>query len=568
MSLFAGDSNSDKDESDVDVDDSSTHQELSEEFMEFPEVLVPLGNDPLNDQNPAFHVAVAFPVSPDSESLPNAVRLRAKPDFPLHPKSRQLFLLFLCFIFATVFGMTYRMHVPTWHEDDQVNERVTLIQQRLAEAVGEHRVFQLDKEDPYARAQEWILCDDPLQLQEDSIHLVQRFLMAVLYFQFHQEGEFRWCNAAASGDSDPVCSYGGQFADSNVRMQNAPKLAHKWLSIHHECTWGGISCVESVETSSWEVSELDLAGMGIKSVLPSEVLLHLPWLQKINFTRNQFYGTLPPEWSRLVFMKEVTLSSNDLQGKIPAEWVGSSMAGSLRHFDVCSNKLSGSLPISFFASMPNVEVLNLQRNAFTGTIPKALFQLKKLLLLSLYDNLLTGTIPAEIGEWKSPLIHISMFKLDLEGTIPNTISQLPNLRVLDLSSTNIEGLIPEAFYDIPRLQKLDVSNTRLTGTLSSSVGKLSDLVHLDVSHTSLSGSLPSSEISSLKKLEILRINDNDLTGEITEEICDMRGPLGLHEIVADCAASDGNRFVDKPWVTCTCCDSCCDHETFICSDDR
>ena len=92
-------------------------------------------------------------------------------------------------------------------------------------AIGE-RILSLsniggldDVENPVYLAFTWIAEDDPLFLCPDDINLLQRYVLALLYF-------------ATNGDNWSKCRRDGL----------APCNAGNFLSGVHECMWGGITC--------------------------------------------------------------------------------------------------------------------------------------------------------------------------------------------------------------------------------------------------------------------------------------------------------------------------------------
>ena len=53
------------------------------------------------------------------------------------------------------------------------------------------------------------------------------------------------------------------------------------------------------------------------------------------------------------------------------------------------------------------------------------------------------------------------------GTIPNTIGSLSSLQYLELSCNIIGGTIPESFYNLATLEFAYFANNTLTGTISN-----------------------------------------------------------------------------------------------------
>ena len=86
----------------------------------------------------------------------------------------------------------------------------------------------------------------------------------------------------------------------------------------------------------------NLAGLGLRGVLPPR-LFDLPFLQKVDLSRNGFTGTLPPQWSS-VTLKELDVSNNLLEGPLPVAYGDKDTFPSLTNFRLDGNRLEGRLP--------------------------------------------------------------------------------------------------------------------------------------------------------------------------------------------------------------------------------
>ncbi|KAE8650537.1 receptor-like protein EIX2 isoform X2 [Cucumis sativus] len=85
--------------------------------------------------------------------------------------------------------------------------------------------------------------------------------------------------------------------------------------------------------------------------------------------------------------------------------------------------------------------IDLSCNRLTGEIPNKITELVGLVVLNLSRNELTGQIPYNIGQLQS-LDFLDPSRNNLCGTIPFSFSQMPRLSVLDLSCNNLSGNIP------------------------------------------------------------------------------------------------------------------------------
>lgn len=98
--------------------------------------------------------------------------------------------------------------------------------------------------------------------------------------------------------------------------------------------------------------------------------------------------------------------SNNLTGTLPLELQQLSNVWML---SIYGNKMMGGPIARFFANMTSLELLGLNGNEVTGTIPEWSKNLTNLLLLHFRDNKLDGTIPTQLGQLTS--LGMCAFKL-------------------------------------------------------------------------------------------------------------------------------------------------------------
>lgn len=75
------------------------------------------------------------------------------------------------------------------------------------------------------------------------------------------------------------------------------------------------------------------------------------------------------------------------------------------------------------------------------------------------ENNLTGPIPSLSGV---PLLRIlNLSKNQLDGPIPDSISELVHLRTFDISFTDVTGSLPEGMTHLKVLEEIDLQMTKL-----------------------------------------------------------------------------------------------------------
>ncbi|KAG4204144.1 hypothetical protein ERO13_A04G029508v2 [Gossypium hirsutum] len=170
----------------------------------------------------------------------------------------------------------------------------------------------------------------------------------------------------------------------------------------------------------------------------SPSLLKLHHLTSLNFNRNDFNGSLIPEFfGSLKNLKLLDLSNANFRGPIPSLLGNLSMLETLRlggnEVDLSFTNLSNANDCN------NLVSLNLSNNQLKGPIPEAFGNMKAIQQLYLSHNLLNGSISKCIG-------------------------QLSNLEVLLLPGNSLDGdVLSEAhFSNLIYLKELDLSYTSLT----------------------------------------------------------------------------------------------------------
>ncbi|HMY68455.1 MAG TPA: COR domain-containing protein, partial [Leptospiraceae bacterium] len=124
-------------------------------------------------------------------------------------------------------------------------------------------------------------------------------------------------------------------------------------------------------------------------------------------------------------------------------------------------------------------------------------------------------------EFLKRMHQTSLENLDLSGkdisTLPTTVSELRNLKHLNLSWCKELSSLPEWIGDLPLLEILDVSNTRIS-TLPASASKLKNLKSLNFSDCEELNSLPDwiGELSALENLTLFKTKISMFPASVSE----------------------------------------------------
>ncbi|MEZ5225093.1 MAG: hypothetical protein R2710_00050 [Acidimicrobiales bacterium] len=132
-----------------------------------------------------------------------------------------------------------------------------------------------------------------------------------------------------------------------------------------------------------------------------------------------------------------------MSGSIPA---GLGSLASLVVLDLQNNAFSGSIPTTFGALTQTD--LRLQNNVLTGAIPVELGDMASVEWMMLHDNGLSGSIPVELGD-ATTLQGLSLHGNLLSGAVPVQLSNLASLASLTLQGNAGLGSVPGAVVDLP-----------------------------------------------------------------------------------------------------------------------
>lgn len=187
--------------------------------------------------------------------------------------------------------------------------REAKIEEKISKLTSLEQIY--NKSTPQGRAFQWILHEDERSLSADSQYLIQRYVLAVLYF-------------STGGDS---WTYG------NLNFLSSLHECH-WVKKHMKRLLGVVSCEKMFVTS------LILAGCNMHGTFPSEISL-LPSLETLSVQENSLTGSIPTTIGTMKHLIYLSLNSNEFTGPIPEE------LGNLRKLEnmmLQFNRLSGTVP--------------------------------------------------------------------------------------------------------------------------------------------------------------------------------------------------------------------------------
>ena len=209
-----------------------------------------------------------------------------------------------------------------------------------------------------------------------------------------------------------------------------------WLSDLHECDWYnmiGLDPCNRVE----QMEMIRISGNGLQGTLPSELSI-LSTIYEFTASDNLITGTFPGDYSSLTELDTLVVAFNQFSGEIPGYFF---RYPDMVYWDVGFNKFEGTLPQDIPDQMPNLQVMFGENNRFSGTIPE------------------------NMGELDLKNVHLD--DNNLEGTIPSTLGNPPNLETLLLHGNKFTGVIPATLP--ANLKDATFHYNNLSGEVSNSV---------------------------------------------------------------------------------------------------
>ncbi|CAN0897362.1 Probable LRR receptor-like serine/threonine-protein kinase At1g07650 [Linum grandiflorum] len=227
----------------------------------------------------------------------------------------------------------------------------------------------------------------------------------------------------------------------------------------------------------------------------------------ISLKSQNLSGPLPPEFSRLRYLKKLELSKNVLSGTIPPQWA------TLRLVELylMGNRLSGAFP-KVLTNMSTLRNLSIEANEFSGRIPPEIGRMINMERLHINSNAFTGKLPVQLSKLAN-LTDIRISDNNFSGKIPDFISKLTKLEKLHIQGCSLEGPIPSSISALKRLTDLRISDLKGRGSSFPPLSTMDSMKTLVLRNCLLSGKIPEYLIK-MKKMKTLDLSFNSLTGEI------------------------------------------------------
>ncbi|CAL9004192.1 unnamed protein product [Prunus brigantina] len=306
-------------------------------------------------------------------------------------------------------------------------------------------------------------------------------------------------------------------------------LKHLDLSFN---TFNGIS-IPAFFGSLKNLQYLNLSNAGFSGRVPPN-LGNLSRLQYLDVSSN-FVSVDNLEWmTGMRSMEYLNMNGADLSMLEP-EWIETlNKLSSLTELHLSGCGLSGLIHSPRVINFTSLAVIELDLNSFNSEIPSWLVNISSLESVSISYSGLYGRIPLGFSELPSLKV------LDLSGNenLTASCSQLfrggwKKTEVIYLASNNLHGKLPASFGNMTALTHFDLFGNNVEGEIPSSIGKLCKLRDFLISGNNLTG-LPEvlvtgncSSRTPLRSLQYFDLSVNQLVGKLPEWLVQLENLVKL-----------------------------------------
>ncbi|NQZ77750.1 MAG: T9SS type A sorting domain-containing protein, partial [Ekhidna sp.] len=223
-------------------------------------------------------------------------------------------------------------------------------------------------------------------------------------------------------------------------------------------------------------------------------------ISKIQLGNNNLSGSIPSEIGDLSQLVTLDLNNNSISGNIPSE-LGTTNLDTLI---LSRNNLSGPIPDELYG-LTSLRRLSISQNQLSGTISPNIANLEILEYLALWDNPFTdGTIPEELWTITS-LQFVFLGTSEIGGDI-SSFTNLTNLVEFWVDQCNVTGIVSSEIGNLRLLERLDISDNAMSGNIPEQITDLSNLQVIEIENNNFSD-LPN--LTTLENITSLNVSGNN-----------------------------------------------------------
>ncbi|KAL0447430.1 UNVERIFIED_CONTAM: Receptor-like protein kinase [Sesamum latifolium] len=155
-----------------------------------------------------------------------------------------------------------------------------------------------------------------------------------------------------------------------------------------------------------------------------------------------------------------------------------------------------------------------------GSIPDSISTLENLTVLDLAFNSFPGNFPTAVLNC-SKLQYLDLSQNLFVGNIPADIDRLKSLQYLDLGANNFTGDIPPAIGNLTQLRTLYLYMNLFNGSYPMEISNLVNLENLGLAYNDFSPAAIPPEFGKLRSIKFIWMTDTNLVGEIPENFTNL-----------------------------------------------
>ncbi|XP_012477455.1 receptor-like protein Cf-9 homolog [Gossypium raimondii] len=312
-------------------------------------------------------------------------------------------------------------------------------------------------------------------------------------------------------DLSQSCLVGSLFANNSLfQLQNL-----QWLDLSYNYLEG--SLLENTRSlfHFHGLRRLNLAGNGFDGTISSKLFSQLVSLTHLNLSDNAFSGLISHQIGVLLSLVSLDVSISELRFDGQGFDLLARNLTKLRNLVLDYVDMSDVALTSFLNLSSSLEHLSLSHCQLHGEFPTQVSQLPNLKNLDLSENEnLTGYLPNT--DCSSGLELLDLSHCGFRGPIPATFGNLTKIISVYLQGNSLEGQIPDVFRDLRKLISLSFSSCNLSSPLPTTIFNLTKITYLDLSKNHLEGPFPN-YVSGLQFLGKLRLFNNSISGGVPVE---------------------------------------------------
>nr|QAS62460.1 LRR receptor-like serine/threonine-protein kinase EFR [Sedum alfredii] len=255
-------------------------------------------------------------------------------------------------------------------------------------------------------------------------------------------------------------------------------------------------------------------------------LYNMSSLETLDISSNQFIGRLEQDLNKCFpKLTSLSLSTNRFSGTITPLY----NLSSLEKLDISINKFTGVLKQDMDIAFPKLVFFSIMDNSFIGRIPESLSNMSGLAVIQMNKNNFTGSVPDRLGKLQNLMVlHLAENNLGGDLSFIDSITGCRKLEWLILSENRFGGSLPESIANFStQLDTLAIDGNYITGNIPEGISDLSGLTSLVFSSNLFTGTIPNS-IGKLTKLSILHLYENNLDGEIPSSVGNLENLIELN----------------------------------------